>query len=90
MVPDEGLDSIYPEEFRPTTVEVKTKDGKAYTKRVDYPKGEPRTPLTDEELFEKFVRWSGEGITEKRAVEIRDALFRLEELGDINEFMKLL
>jgi 2-methylcitrate dehydratase PrpD len=90
VVPDEGLDSIYPEECRPTTVEVKTKDGKAYTKRVDYPKGEPRTPLTDEELFEKFVRWSGEGITEKRAGDIRDALFRLEELGDINVLMKLL
>jgi 2-methylcitrate dehydratase PrpD len=90
VVPDEGLDSIYPEECRPTTVEVKTKDGSVYEKRVDYPKGEPRTPLTDEELFEKFVRWSGESLTEECADEIRDVLFRLEELEDVSEFTRLL
>jgi 2-methylcitrate dehydratase PrpD len=90
VVPDEGLDSIYPEECRPTTVEVKTIDGKAFEKRVDYPKGEPRTLLTDEELFDKFVRWSGESLTEERAKKIRDVLFRLDELEDVSEFTRLL
>jgi 2-methylcitrate dehydratase PrpD len=90
IVADEGLDSIYPEECRPTTVEVKTKDGKTYTKRVDYPKGEPRRPLTDDELFEKFVKWSGPSLSPEKAERIREALFRLEEYDDISEFMGLL
>jgi len=90
VVPDEGLDSIYPEECRPTTVMVKTKDGKVYEKRVDYPKGEPRTPLTDEELFGKFVSWSGESLAAERAEKIRDVLFRLGELDDVTVFTTLL
>jgi 2-methylcitrate dehydratase PrpD len=90
VVADEGLDSIYPEECRPTTVEVKTKDGKVYTKRVDYPKGEPRRPLTDEELYAKFVKWSGPSLSPEKAERIREALFRLEEFEDVSEFMGLL
>ena len=86
--PDEVLDSIYPEECRPTTVEVKTKDGKVYTKRVDYPKGEPRNPLTDEELYDKFLRWSG--LHREKGKEIWGALLRLEEFEDVSEFMSLL
>jgi 2-methylcitrate dehydratase PrpD len=90
VVSDESLDSIYPEECRPTTVEVKTKDGKTYTKRVDYPKGEPRRPLTDDELYEKFVKWSGPSLSPEKAERIREALFRLEEFDDVSEFMGLL
>jgi len=90
VVADEGLDSIYPEECRPTTVEVKTKDGKTYTKRVDYPKGEPKRPLTDDELYEKFVKWSGPSLSPEKAERIREALFRLEEFDDVSEFMGLL
>jgi 2-methylcitrate dehydratase len=90
VVSDEGLDSTYPEECRPTTVEVKTKDGKTYTKRVDYPKGEPRRPLTDDELYAKFVKWSGPSLSPEKAERIREALFRLEEFDDVSEFMGLL
>ena len=90
VVADEGLDSIYPEECRPTTVEVKTKDGKTHTKRVDYPKGEPRRPLTDDELYEKFVKWAGSSLSPEKAERIREALFRLDEYEDVSEFMELL
>ena len=90
IVADEGLDSIYPEECRPTTVDVKIKDGKIYTKRVDYPKGEPRRPLTDEELYEKFVKWAGPSLSPEKAESIREALFRFEEFDDVSEFMGLL
>ncbi len=29
-------------------------DGREFTKQIDYPKGDPRNPLTDEEIEEKF------------------------------------
>ena len=90
VTPDEGLDAIYPEECRPTTVEIKTTDGKTLTKRVDYPKGEPRNPLTDDELYEKFVRWSGPSLTRQRADAIKETVFKLDGLSDISDFMKLL
>ncbi|MGD2201434.1 MAG: MmgE/PrpD family protein [Candidatus Bathyarchaeota archaeon] len=88
VIPEEGLDSIYPEGCRPTIVEVKTGDGETHTMRIDYPKGEPRNPLTDDELLEKFVLWSG--VSWERAESIWAALLRLEESEDISELMGLL
>jgi 2-methylcitrate dehydratase PrpD len=90
VTPDEGLDSVYPEECRPTTVEVRLRDGATLTKRIDYPKGEPRNPLTDDELLEKFARWSSPSIARKKAEDIWEALLKLDELENISEFMGLL
>lgn len=90
VIPDEDLDAIYPEDCRPTLVEIKTRNGESYTKRVSYPKGDPRNPLTDEELFEKFLRWAGPSLTEERAYEIEDAIFELDRLDDVSEFTELL
>jgi len=87
---DEGLDSIYPEECRPTTVEVVLKDGKTLTKRVDYPWGEPRNPLTDEQLLDKFARWSSPSISREKSEEIWEALLGLDGVEDISEFMGIL
>ena len=55
---------------------------------TDYPKGEPRNPLTDEELFDKFVEWSS--LSKERADEIWITLLKLEEIENISEFMGLL
>lgn len=90
VTPDEGLDSVYPEGCRPTTVEVKLRDGATLTKRIDYPKGEPRNPLTDDELLEKFARWSSPSITREKAEDVGGVLLELEGLEDISEFMGLL
>ncbi|MDH5201015.1 MAG: MmgE/PrpD family protein, partial [Candidatus Bathyarchaeota archaeon] len=60
------------------------------TKRVDYPKGEPRNPLADHELLEKFARWSSPSIAHEKAEDIWEALLKLDELEDISEFMGVL
>ncbi|NLN26068.1 MAG: MmgE/PrpD family protein [Bacteroidetes bacterium] len=39
---------------RAAILNIETNDGLIYTERVDYPKGEPENPITDEELKEKF------------------------------------
>ena len=90
VTPDEGLDSIYPEECRPTTVEVDLKDGTTLNKRIDYPKGEPRNPPTDDELLEKFASWSSPSITREKTKYIWEVLLKLEELENISDFMRLL
>jgi 2-methylcitrate dehydratase PrpD len=90
VTPDEGLDSIYPEGSRPTTVEVKLKDGTTHMERVDMPWGEPRNPLTDEELLDKFVSWSSPTVDEGKAEMIWSALKELDERGDVSELMPIL
>lgn len=36
-------------------VKVMTKDGKIFDETIDYPKGEPENPLTDEEFEQRFI-----------------------------------
>lgn len=90
VIPNEDLDAIYPENARPIIVEIKTTNGKTYTKRVDYAWGDPQRPLTDEELFQKFRRWAGPSITDEKALEIKQTIFKLDKLENVATLTKLL
>ena len=50
----EDLTVLCPQK-RAAIVTVTMVDGTQYVHRVDYPKGEPENPLTDEELSQKFI-----------------------------------
>ncbi|MCI8513112.1 MAG: MmgE/PrpD family protein [Lachnospiraceae bacterium] len=49
---DEALSSVFPE-IQAAVVTIKTKNG-SFTERVDFPKGEPENPLTDEEFCDRY------------------------------------
>lgn len=49
---DDALSSVFPA-IQAAIVTIKTKDG-AFTDRVDFPKGEPENPLTDEEFRARY------------------------------------
>jgi len=50
---DSSMDGGFPAN-RPTRVRVTTEDGRAFEKLVAFPKGDPRNPLTDDEIAAKF------------------------------------
>lgn len=50
---DDELSALVPQK-RAAIIEVLTASGACYSERVDFPKGEPETRLSDEELIEKF------------------------------------
>jgi len=88
--PDEDLDAIYPDQYRPTTVEVKTKKGETIRRTVQNPYGDPRNTLSDEALYEKFRLWAGPSLTDDQAKEIRRVVWRLDRLGSLSELMELI
>lgn len=53
VVENEELSALVPKK-RASILNIKMKDGTTLSHRVDYPKGEPENPLTDEELIQKF------------------------------------
>lgn len=53
VVDDEELTKSFPEKTT-AIVQVFTNDGKEYSKRVDYPKGEPENPFTNEEFITRY------------------------------------
>lgn len=72
---DEALSSAFPG-IQAAVVTIKTKDGE-WTDRVDFPKGEPENPLTDDEFRDRFdglMEYAGVSSTVRG--EIYDTVYR--------------
>ena len=50
---DDELSAVFPQE-QTAIVTIKTKDGSVYSERVDFPKGEPENPLTEQEFKDRY------------------------------------
>ncbi|MFQ5589694.1 MAG: MmgE/PrpD family protein [Phycisphaerae bacterium] len=72
-----------------TNVTITTTDGKTYSHRIDVPKGDPRDPMTLEELRVKFDALAEPIMTVPRRKELERTVFELENLDDVGELMKL-
>jgi len=79
VYPDAELTSFVPEK-RTAIVEVYTKDGRKFSERVDFPKGEPENPLSDKELKDKFLHLASfAGKSEVESRKIINIVWNLEE-----------
>jgi len=86
---DPESDKVYPQKRR-VTVEILTKDGKAYSQRRDGFKGEPEWPLGRKAIAAKFMSLASGTIGEERAQKVVDFISRLEEKQSIQELGSLL
>ncbi len=76
-----------------TIVEIKTKDGKQYSKRVDFAYGDPRKPIAMVDLVEKFgdcVSYSAKPISKAKVEEAINMVNKLEEVEDVSRVIRLL
>ncbi|MDI7259098.1 MAG: MmgE/PrpD family protein [Thermodesulfobacteriota bacterium] len=89
VVKDDELDALYDEKW-PAIVEVTTKDGRLLSARRDIMKGEPEDPISDEELKRKFISLAADAVSDDRAEQLWQAIFRLEELKSVSELARLL
>lgn len=74
---------------QPSKVVIKTKDGKEFSKYLEYPKGDPREPMTMEDLENKFNGLSSEILTQERQREIKEMILCCDTIT-AKEFMKWL
>ncbi len=72
-----------------TRVTITTTDGRTLVHAVDVPKGDPRDPMTEEELKVKFEALAGPVMSEKRREALRGAVLRLEVLDDVGKLMRV-
>lgn len=85
---NEEINSLVPQ-MRPAIVKIITYEGDCYEERVDFPKGEPENPLTDQELFDKFnslTHYANK--TESESKRIIDCVMNLE--NKLEELLTLL
>ena len=74
----------------PCKVVIRSKDGRTFSRRVDYPKGSPQAPLTPQELRKKFVECARRALSEKVVGQVLEYLDRLERLENLNPLCQLL
>ncbi|MEM3759888.1 MAG: MmgE/PrpD family protein [Candidatus Bathyarchaeia archaeon] len=89
VVADEELDKFLPE-AQPAIVEIYTKDGRILMQRVDHPKGSCQNPLTDSDVERKFQSLAYNVMTYERMDEIIKAIYKLEDITQLSDFMELL
>jgi 2-methylcitrate dehydratase len=58
-------------------------------KQLDYPKGDPRNPLSDYEIEEKFTALAEPVMGEESRRRLADAVWALEELDSVTGLMDL-
>jgi 2-methylcitrate dehydratase PrpD len=79
-------------EYRtPSKVEITAKDGKLYSKQVEYPKGDPENPFTEQDHINKLTNMAScLGMKPTQIDELIQTLNRLTELGNISQLTRLL
>ena len=89
---DPQLDADYAQSKSVMTsiVELTTSDGKTYTKKLNYAKGDPENLPTKEELQDKFTRLATKVVSKKTAEKIMDLVDGLETVKDIRALGKLI
>ena len=89
VVADPEIEKVFPALQR-VIVNITTKDGLMLTQKLDYPKGDPRNPLTDTEIEEKFAALA-EGVLSKSAQQkLKDAIWNLEKVESASKLMGLM
>ncbi len=89
VVADPEIEKVFPALQR-VIVTIDTTDGRKFSKQLDYPKGDPRNPLTDQEVEEKFAALA-EGVLSAAAQKrVKDAVWSLERVGSVSELMALM
>jgi 2-methylcitrate dehydratase len=89
VVADPEIEKVFPALQR-VIVTIRTTGGKEFTKQLDFPKGDPRNPLSDREIEEKFAALA-EGVLSRPAQQkVRDAVWKLETLPSVSELMRML
>ena len=88
VVADKEIEAVFPKLQR-VAVTVTTTDGRKLEKQLDYPKGDPRNPLTDEEIEGKFDALAAPVLSAAARKKVKDAVWNLERQKTITKLMDL-
>jgi len=65
-------------------------DGQSFTVQLDYPKGDPRNRLTDQEIEEKFAALADGVLSSSAQMRLKDEIWNLERSSSVGKLMALM
>jgi 2-methylcitrate dehydratase len=87
-VADPQIERLFPELQR-VHVTIRTRGGGEFTRQLDYPQGDPRNPLSDAELREKFEALAAPVMSTDARRRLAGAVLALETQRSVTELMQL-
>ena len=84
----EEFEKMFPAK-QPSKVVVRTKAGDEFSAYLEYPKGDPREPMTVEDIESKFSGLADGLLSKEQQAEVKDTIFNCEKLSAV-DFMAAL
>src|SRR5437899_992238 len=88
VVANQEFESLFPK-FQPSRVTITTKNGKSHSTRVDVPKGDPRDPMTEDEIAVKFTALGGDVIGADQCKNLQRFIMNLDSAKKLDELLAL-
>ena len=88
VVANEEFEALFPK-FQPSRVTITTNSGASHSTRVDVPKGDPRDPMTEDEIAVKFTALGGDVIGNDECQKLQKFIMSMETAGNLNELFEL-
>lgn len=89
VVPNEEFEELFPE-FQPSRVTITLTDGASFVERVDVPKGDPRDPMTEEEIAVKFNALGSAVVGLDACTELQGLIMRIENEPNLDRLFDLM
>lgn len=89
VIANPQIDAIFPNVKR-AIVTITTRDGRTFKRQEDFAKGDPKRPLSKQELISKFHANAQLALNEKRRGQLIQATLSIEEYADIRKYVSLL
>src|SRR2546422_6353737 len=88
VVANEEFEALFPT-FQASRVTIATNDGKSHSTRVDVPKGDPRDPMTEEEIAVKFIALGADVIGKDQCKKLQNFIMSIETADDMSGLFEL-
>jgi len=89
VVPNTEFEAMFPK-FQPSRVTVTLTDGTRHVQQVDVPKGDPRDPMTEDEIKVKFDALGREVIGQDRCDRAGELIMAIENESTLDRMFQLL
>ncbi|MCK4871151.1 MAG: MmgE/PrpD family protein [Phycisphaerales bacterium] len=89
VVPNDEFEALFPK-FQPSRVTITLTDGTSHEQRVDVPKGDPRDPMTEDEIAVKFNALGAAVVGEQACDELQTLIMNIENQTTLERLFTLM
>ncbi|MEE9162798.1 MAG: MmgE/PrpD family protein, partial [Candidatus Neomarinimicrobiota bacterium] len=85
----EEFEALFPAK-QPSRVTIRTKAGAEHAVYLEYPKGDPREPMSEQDLDDKFAALTSSRLDSEGQARVKETVFTCETLAGVGQFMSMI